>query len=169
MIPKNSFKQRLKILTFFIAFAGIQSYAQINGITPEDAIKTQNVTSSIISEDGKKIAYTVTQPADPYKKNEAAGSHLYVYDVELKKSTPFLTSTSAREVAFRPGNESITYLAQSGEHKKTVLYEISLHGGASTELYVFERSISSYAWHPNGETIAFTSMEKAEKSESKLP
>ncbi len=169
MIPKNSFKQSLKILTFFIAFAGIQSYAQINGITPEDAIKTQNVTSSIISEDGKKIAYTVTQPADPYKKNEAAGSHLYVYDVELKKSTPFLTSTSAREVAFRPGNESITYLAQSGEHKKTVLYEISLHGGASTELYVFERSISSYAWHPNGETIAFTSMEKAEKSESKLP
>src|SRR5690554_1083833 len=169
MVQKNYLKHSLKFLTFFIAFASIQTYAQINGITPEDAIKIQNVTNSIISEDGKKIAYTVTQPADPYKSNEAAGSHLYVYDVEQKISTPFVTSTSARSVAFRPGNESITYLAHSGEHKKTVLYEISLHGGASTELYVFERSISSYTWHPNGETIAFTSTEKAEKSESKLP
>src|SRR5690554_6053450 len=169
MIQKNSFKHTLKILTLFIAFAGIQTYAQINGITPEDAIKTQNVTSSIISEDGKKIAYTVTQPADPYKINEAAGSHLYVYDVESKKSTAYVTSTSARGAEFRPGKESITYLGHSKEHKKTVLYEISLHGGASTVLYEFERSISSYAWHPNGETIAFTSIDKAEKSESKLP
>ena len=169
MVQKNYLKHSLKFLTFFIAFASIQTYAQINGITPEDAIKIQNVTNSIISEDGKKIAYTVTQPADPYKSNEAAGSHLYVYDVKNKKATPFVTSTSARSVAFRPGDESITYLSHSADHKKTVLYGISLHGGAPTVLYEFERSISSYSWHPNGETIAFTSMDKAEKSESKLP
>jgi|SRR5690554_1167487 len=163
MVQKNYLKRSLKFLTFFIAFASVQTYAQINGITPEDAIKTQNVTSSIISDDGKKIAYTVTHPADPYKSNEAAGSHLYVYEVENKKATPFVTSTSARGVAFRPGNESITYLSHSAEHKKTVLYEISLHGGASTVLFEFDRSISSYTWHPNGEIIAFTSMEKAIK------
>src|SRR5699024_4921963 len=29
--------------------------------------------------------------------------------------------------------------------------------------------ISSYAWHPDGKTIAFTSSEKAEESKSKLP
>lgn len=166
---KSSFKQKLKILTVFIAFLGVQTFAQINGITPEDAIKTQNVTNSIISDDGEKIAYTVTQPADPYNNNEAAGSHLYVFDVKSKSNTPYVTAASARNIDFRPGKESITYLSRSEELKKTVLYEISLHGGTSTVLYEFERSISSYAWHPNGEKIAFTSTDKAEVSESKLP
>lgn len=166
---KSSFKQKLKILTVFIAFLGVQTFAQINGITPEDAIKTQNVTNSIISDDGEKIAYTVTQPADPYNNNEAAGSHLYVFDVKSKSNTPYVTAASARNIDFRPGKESITYLSRSEELKKTVLYEISLHGGTSTVLYEFERNISSYAWHPNGEKIAFTSTDKAEVSESKLP
>lgn len=89
--------------------------------------------------------------------------------MKSKSNTPYVTAASARNIDFRPGKESITYLSRSEELKKTVLYEISLHGGTSTVLYEFERSISSYAWHPNGEKIAFTSTDKAEVSESKLP
>lgn len=173
MIQRSILKNSLKALAFFVVFGSsafqMQTNAQINGITPEDAIKTQNVTSGKISADGKKIAYTVTQPADPYKDNEAAGSHLYVYDVDGKTSTPYVTSTTARGINFRPGKESITYLSYSKDHNKTVLYEISLKGGASTVLYEFQRSISSYSWNPDGERIAFTSMDKAEESKSKLP
>src|SRR5690625_881628 len=173
MIQRSILKNSLKAMAFFVAFGTsafqMQTLAQINGITPEDAVKTQNVTAGKISDDGKKIAYTVTQPADPYKDNKAAGTNLYVYDVDSKTATPYVTSTAAREINFRPGKESITYLSYSDAHKKTVLFEISLNGGAPTVLYEFQRSISSYSWHPNGETIAFTSMDKAEESNSKLP
>ena len=173
MIQKIKFKKNFKALVLSISLGAIafpaQLSAQNNGITPEDVAKIQNVTGSDISEDGKTIAYTVTQPADPYKKNEGAESHLYVYNVENETSIPYFTSTSVRSVNFRPGKQSLTFLSYSEEDKKTILYEVSLQGGAPLELYNFERSIASYTWHPDGKTIAFTSTASAEKSKSKLP
>lgn len=173
MIQKNVFKSKFKALLLFATLGALaaqtQLSAQANGITPVDAGKIQSISSCLVANDGKNIAYTVTQPADPFKKNESAESHLFVYNIEKETSTPYFTSGSARVIKYRPANESITFLSRSKEAKKTVLYEVSLKGGAPVALYTFDRSISSYSWHPDGNTIAFTATDEAEKSKSKLP
>lgn len=173
MIEKTKIRQKFKNMTLAIALGTFGFQFQVNaqqaGLSPDDVLKIQNVTRSDISQDGKKIAYTVTKPADPYEENKAADLHLYVHDVESGKATPYLTTTSARSISFRPNAQSLTYLSYSDENKRTSLFEISLVGGAPIELYTFDRSISAYEWHPDGKTLAFTSRDDAEKSESKLP
>ena len=173
MFEKTKIRRNLK--SWGVAFTiGVfsftsQGFAQQTGLSPDDVLKIQNVTQSDISRDGKNIAYTVTQPANPYEENRPASTHLYVYNVENKKAVPYLTTASARSIKFRPTTQSLTYLSYSDQNKKTSLFEISLQGGAPIELYTFERSISNYEWHPNGKTLAFTSKNDAQKSESKLP
>lgn len=173
MIQRKVIQNKTKFFTllFTIGFLSMQLQinAQKDGITPVDVLNLQMVSSQKLSDNGKIVAYTVTQPIDPFKENKPAGSHLYIYDIENNRSIPYLTSASAHAISFRPRKNSITYLSNSKELKKTVLYEISLSGGAPVVLYEFERNISSYAWHPSGDKIAFTSMEKPEETKSKLP
>lgn len=143
--------------------------AQGPGLTPEHISKIETVSGNSISSDGKYIAYTLSKPADPLKENEAANSHLYLYNVNAKKSTLYFNTASVSSVKFRPEHSSITFLSKDADNKKNVLYEMATDGGAATELYSFDRSISSYSWHPNGKQLAFSSFEKAEESSSKLP
>lgn len=138
-------------------------------MTPLDVAKIQYVGSADFSDDGKYIAYTLRIQADPLKENKAAHYELHVYDVEAGKSYPFITRGSVSSVEFRPGHGSITFRNRLEGDKVTGLYEIPLRGGEAQLLYQHETSIGSYAWSPDGKTLAFVASEKKEKSDSGLP
>lgn len=139
-------------------------------MTPMHVAKTQQVGSVYISEDGKTAAYTLIVPADPFKENVTASSHLYLLDMETLESRPFVTGISVSGVAFRPGHNSITFLAKKDGDATRSIYEISLNGGEAQKLYAFDRNISSYEWGSDGDHIVFRAIEPpAEKSENPLP
>lgn len=139
-------------------------------MTPMHVAKTQQVGSVYISEDGKTAAYTLIVPADPFKENVTASSHLYLLDMETLESRPFVTGISVSGVAFRPGHNSITFLAKKDGDATRSIYEISLNGGEAQKLYAFDRNISSYKWGSDGDHIVFRAIEPpAEKSENPLP
>lgn len=173
MNQKNSFLNFVKATTLGLGLLALarpsHAEAQVNALSPIDVISLQSVTSSNISEDGKNIAYTLSQSSDPLKENKSSENHLYIYNTNSQNSIPYFTSSSVYSVDYRPGKKSLTFLNYSEDDKKTILYEIPLNGGSPKELFQFDRSISSYSWHPSGTTIAFTSTEKAESSTSKLP
>ena len=139
------------------------------GITPLHVAKTEIVTSSVISDDGKHVAYTVSVPADPYKENAGNSSHLYVMNLEDGTSKPYYTVGSAASIQFRPNHKSLTFLTQRSGDDTRSLYELPLDGGEALKLFSFDQNIVSYTWHHDGNHIAFTAIDSPEKSVSPLP
>jgi dipeptidyl aminopeptidase/acylaminoacyl peptidase len=151
------------ILSVFLVKA--QEY---QGLSPVDIARLQMVTSASISEDGQKIAYSVSVPADPTVENKSASYELYLYDLAKGTGVPFVTQGYIRQIEFRPGSGSITFLSKRDEDKAVSLYEISLAGGEARRILGFGTSISKYAWSPDGQKVAFIARE-SKSSGSFLP
>jgi Tol biopolymer transport system component len=140
------------------------------GLMPLDVAKIKRVAEVMISYDGETIAYLLHDPADPLKENKPANIELYVYRVNEKLTVPFLTRNRVSDVAFRPGHESITFLAKLEDDENQSVYEIPLSGGEAVKLFSFKTSISDYHWASDGEKVVFIAEEeKDKKEEDKLP
>ncbi|NET33659.1 MAG: S9 family peptidase [Cyanothece sp. SIO1E1] len=140
-----------------------------NAMDPIHVSKTEQVGSVYINEDGSTGAYTLIVPADPFKENTTASTHLYLIDLQTMETRPFVTGISVSGVAFRPGHNSITFIARKEGDKTRDIYEISLDGGEAQKLYAFEQNISSYSWGSDGAHIVFRAIEPSQKSENPLP
>lgn len=138
-------------------------------MTPTHVAKTQQVGAVYMSADGEHAAYTLIVPADPFKENSPASTHLYLLNTETLESKPFVTGISVGGVAFRPGHESITFLARKDGDAKRSLYEISLNGGEAQKLFEFSENISSYSWGSDGDHIVFRAIEPASEDNNPLP
>lgn len=146
-------------------------FAQENkGLMPLDVAKLKTVADVKISDDGRNIAYLLYDPVDPLKENKPANVELYVYRVDEEQNVPFITRNRVSDVSFRPGHQSISFLAKMNGEEFTSLYEIPLSGGEAVKLFSHKSSIQHYDWGPNGEKIAFIAPEETEKKkENKLP
>ena len=139
------------------------------GMTPLDVANLKNVSSAVLSEDGRYIAYALRVQADPFVENVRARSQLHVYDLELDMSVAFITRASVRGLAFRPDHKSVTFLGRLDEAKRTAIYEISLAGGEAAEIVSHETSISNYEWNPDGDAVVFVATEASDDVASDLP
>lgn len=158
------------LMCLLLLLSGISASAQQSpGLTPLDVAKIEYVQHAIITPGGNKIAYTLEKPADPLKENEPAEYHLYLFDLLSKESVPFVTTMSVSSVKFRPGNNSITFLARREGEKINSLYEISLAGGEAQKLYSFATTIHDYDWAPDGNRLAFMASQPVSKSNSVSP
>jgi dipeptidyl aminopeptidase/acylaminoacyl peptidase len=156
------------MILFFTLIFSVGAIAQ-NGMTPEQIAKLQSVGSVYLSEDGATAAYTLSVPADPFKENALPASHLYLMDVKSGETKPFITGMSVSGISFRPGYNSITFLAKKEGDATRAIYEISLNGGEAQKLYAFKTNISSYSWGVDGNHVVFRATQPKEKVESPLP
>lgn len=159
-----------KIL-FALAFVFSTLIAHAQGLTADDIARLRMVSSADISDDGQMVAYTVSEPADPYKENKPASYHLYLYRAGQQQPLPLFTRGSVRAAGFRPAHNSITFLAKMDGDEVTSLYELSLSGGEAQKVYAFETAISQYQWSADGKKLAFIAAEPGKKTEGedKLP
>ena len=141
----------------FLLFALFGISFLINAqLEPLDIAKIKNVSSIKISEDGRFIAYTISEPANPLTENSNPSQKLYLLNTETEVSVPFVTQGSVWNFSFRPKHSSITFLSRRNKNL-TTLFEIKLSGGEASEIFSFETSISSYNWSSDGKTLAFLS------------
>ena len=140
-----------------------------SSLTPREVADLKYVISSVISDDGSKVAYTVVEPADPEKENASMSSKLYLLDVSSGNSIPFVTQGSIRSIAFRPVYGKLTFISKRKGDDASSLYEISLDGGEARKIFEFETSIRGYSWSPDGKKVAFIANEPKEKKKPLLP
>ncbi len=144
-----------------------------NGMMPLDVAKIKTVTGVSISDDGEYISYFLNNPADPLKENKPANVELHIHRTGEGQSMPFITRSRISHVTFRPGHQSITFLARLDDDETTSLYEIPLTGGEAVKLFSFKTSLSGYNWSPDGDMVVFIAEEvkedKKDKAEDKLP
>lgn len=163
--PRRNAKWMLNL--FVLLFVAVP-LAWAQGLTPEHVAKIKNASSAVISPDGNHVAYSVSVPADPYKENKPASSHLYVLDVKSGESRPYYTVGSISNLDFRPKSKSITFLTKRPDDNTRAVYELPLDGGEAVKVFEYKRNISSYDWNPDGHHLVFTSYEDTEKSSSPL-
>ncbi len=152
----------------FVVLVYSESVAQ-NGLTPLHVSEMDMVTSTVISDDGNYVAYTVSVPADPYKENSGNSTQLHVMNLSDGSSKPYYTTGSVASVQFRPGKNSLTFLTQRSGDNTRSLYELPLDGGEAVKIFSHDRNLLSYTWHHDGNHIAFTAFEEGESSSSPLP
>jgi dipeptidyl aminopeptidase/acylaminoacyl peptidase len=158
----------LVFLWLFIS-AGTVLAQEKKGLSPLDVAKLKQVDYVLISPNGSRIVYTLEVPVDPRKVNEPEARYLYLFDLLSTESVPFVTSMSVSSVQFRPGNNSITFLADGDNSGISSLYEISLSGGEARQIYTFPTSILDYSWSPDGQYLAFIAPQPPDNTGSTLP
>ncbi|HRP89526.1 MAG TPA: S9 family peptidase [Edaphocola sp.] len=137
-------------------------------VSPEQISKMKIVGSSVVSNDGKFVAFTLVTPQDPKEVNAPSQSHLYVLNNTTQEQIPFFTSSSVSQIAFRPQFGTITFLSKNSGDKTNSLYEISLNGGEAKKIFGYKNNISRYSWSPDGKKIVFTSSESEKKPKTSL-
>ncbi|MBK7649825.1 MAG: S9 family peptidase [Flammeovirgaceae bacterium] len=127
--------------------------------TFEEVISLRSIGSVTLSADGKHVMYTV-QTTD-WNENR--------FDTEIWLSKnggpPFqLTNTSkgsSSGAEFSPDGKWIAFLADRG--RKTQIQVINIEGGEARTVTNEEESISSFEWHPSGQSFIFLKPEKEDK------
>lgn len=158
-----------KALMLLVFLAVHPLFAQENVVTPEDVARLEYVTNSVISENGEKIIFQKLVPVPPEEENAPANVNLHIYDRNSGDTTPLITEYSVSNLKFRPQHNTISFTAKQESDSVTTLYETSIDGGDVKKLYTFEASISSFDWHPDGESVAFISHVPKKDDSPSLP
>ncbi|MBY0433496.1 MAG: S9 family peptidase, partial [Cyclobacteriaceae bacterium] len=145
---------------FLMACVASSALAQTRVPTFEEVISLRSVGGVALSPDGKNVAFTV-QTTD-WTDNR--------FDTEVWLSRnggkPFqLTNTaknSSTSPAFSPNGEWIAFLTDRGN--KNQIHLIRTEGGEARAITKEEEGISSFDWHPSGNSIVFLKPEKESKS-----
>lgn len=170
MIPKTLRKSLLSALAICFVLSGL-AMAQPNseGLSPMQVAKMKQVNEIAIAPAGDKAIYTLRVQADPKKENKPANNHLYLADLSSDNITPFVSTMSVSNIAFRPNHNSVTFLGSRSSDEPTSLYEISLDGGEAQKIFSFATSIASYSWAPDGNRLAFMAKDTISRERSPLP
>jgi dipeptidyl aminopeptidase/acylaminoacyl peptidase len=161
--------QRAALQLWVLLLAAMPARAQeAQGLTPLQIAQLQAVAAVAISPDGRHAAYTLTAPPNPSELNEPAPTHLYVVDRQTGASRQLFAASGVSAVAFRPGHQTVTFLAAEQGVPRSV-YEVPLAGGAARRVYGFERPLLAYSWAPDGARLAFVATEAATQPVTPLP
>lgn len=156
------------ILVLFIASCAIQINAIAQGVTADHIARMKSVNGSVISEDGKFVAYTLSNPADAFKENSPNSNHLYVLNTATGETKPYYTSSSAGNVVFRPVKGTVTFLSKASGDASNAIYEINLNGGEATKIFTTTGTILNFTWNADGNHLAYTVKESAKAPATSL-
>lgn len=137
-------------------------------VSPEHVAALQMVNNSVMSSDGRYVAFTKVVPMDPLKDNVPSQVHLYILDRATGIAKPYFTASSVSQVKFIPGTNKLSFLTRGHGDKANALYEISPDGGAAQQLFAYSSSIINYDWAPDGKRLVFTYSVPAEKPKTPL-
>jgi dipeptidyl aminopeptidase/acylaminoacyl peptidase len=151
-IPHSWFRAHVALLLLAASSAAQSVQAQL---TPDQVTTLQTVTSTALSPDGRRVAYTLSQPRAA-EEDTVAGlrsySELWVVPA---------AGGEARAVVQRPNSASGPAWSPDGSVlgfvQRGQVYTVPAAGGEPTALTDIPAGVMSFQWSPDGSSIAFTS------------
>ena len=130
------------------------------GLTPEQVVRRWELNDLQLSPDGTRVAFSVEAPI----RGRGRNYDVWVYDLErssLRQVTDWKGADSRPR--WSPDGKTLAFLSnRSGTMR---LYTVPAAGGAAHCLTESVSGVSSYAWSPNGGSIAFVAPEPGRKTD----
>jgi dipeptidyl aminopeptidase/acylaminoacyl peptidase len=146
---------RLTLLPLALLLAWSSSALAARGFQARDLATMDRYASPTLSQDGRKFVFA--KRIVDYDANKSSTS-LFIKDLFARDAAPPVQLTpkgwNVNSPAFTDANGSVYFLsAKSGTSQ---LYVIPTSGGAPKQLTDFPVDVDSFAFAPNGQTIAFS-------------
>ena len=139
-----------------------------------DLLELTFVSDPALSPDAQWAAAVHTVIAQEENDPPRYRSNIYLYDLTTGEETHFTRSRfKDTHPRFSPDGSKLAFLSQREEEGKAQLYLMNLSGGEPEALTFFKSGVTSFAWHPAGDGIAFVSRgdwedEVAEKGSARV-
>lgn len=144
-----------------VLFMFVSSLAAAQQVpTFEEVISLRSIGSVALSANGKHIAYTV-QTTD-WNDNRFDTEIWLSKNGEKAFQLTNTTKNNSSNPAFSPDGHCIAFLADRGS--KSQIYVMRLEGGEARVISREEEGISSFEWHPDGNSFVFLKSEKEDKT-----
>lgn len=143
-------------------------------VQPEDLVDIRGVSDVQVSRDGRRVAFVVTEPADPKKPRRPRDTNIWVVPVNgSEPARPFASSPKSDIYPrWSPDGRYLAFLSDRGEptegseeerelelvekEPKRQIYLMPTDGGEAEPMTNFKGGVEKFEWSPDSTRIALT-------------
>jgi dipeptidyl aminopeptidase/acylaminoacyl peptidase len=153
-----------KLLFIFLVFVCGTVTAQTNW-SPAQCLKLKNISSTIVSPDGKKMLYTVREAVMTDDRSEYI-NNVWICNTDGSNHIQLTRGDkNSTNPNWSPDGQWISFT--SSRDGKNNLYLLPFGGGEAEKITDVKTGIGNYKWSSDGNMIAFTMIDAATDKEEK--
>ncbi|HEY2830386.1 MAG TPA: DPP IV N-terminal domain-containing protein, partial [Thermoanaerobaculia bacterium] len=140
--------KRLLVAALLLFFAAVPILAQKRAFTLEDVYRVKAVGDLTATEDGSRIAFTVTSRDLAHAKSS---KKIWIANADGSDMRAVTNGEADGSPVFSHDGKSLAFVRDNN------IYILSLAGGEARKLTDFSAGVSDPIWSPNGKWIVFSS------------